>query len=130
MARAAGDYRVGRSGRPRGNSRPASRRPSGPTGPRKAPRFGWTNEGSYSWHSILDDLVLKPRRLVPPGTFGSWKNSLTLTLSRGERGKPPPLPTGEVGRAKRERVREFLSLIHISEPTRLGMISYAVFCLK
>ena len=28
-------------------------------------------------------------------------------------------------------VAEFrLSLIHISEPTRLGMISYAVFCLK
>src|SRR5659263_593249 len=25
---------------------------------------------------------------------------------------------------------DFLSLIHISEPTRLGMISYAVFCLK
>ena len=24
----------------------------------------------------------------------------------------------------------FLSLIHISEPTRLGMISYAVFCLS
>ncbi|CUX36484.1 hypothetical protein BN3590_01005 [Clostridium sp. C105KSO15] len=23
-----------------------------------------------------------------------------------------------------------VSLIHISEPTRLGMISYAVFCLK
>src|SRR5450756_1495698 len=28
-----------------------------------------------------------------------------------------------------ERIPE-LSLIHISEPTRLGMISYAVFCLK
>src|SRR5659263_660098 len=27
-------------------------------------------------------------------------------------------------------VPEDLSLIHISEPTRLGMISYAVFCLK
>ena len=27
------------------------------------------------------------------------------------------------------RLKE-LSLIHISEPTRLGMISYAVFCLK
>src|SRR5450756_1894575 len=27
-------------------------------------------------------------------------------------------------------VRWRLSLIHISEPTRLGMISYAVFCLK
>src|SRR5428012_22117 len=26
--------------------------------------------------------------------------------------------------------RRDLSLIHISEPTRLGMISYAVFCLK
>src|SRR5450756_2860996 len=26
--------------------------------------------------------------------------------------------------------RAHLSLIHISEPTRLGMISYAVFCLK
>ena len=30
--------------------------------------------------------------------------------------------------AKRDRQK--LSLIHISEPTRLGMISYAVFCLK
>src|SRR5450756_2900596 len=27
-------------------------------------------------------------------------------------------------------VNQNLSLIHISEPTRLGMISYAVFCLK
>src|SRR5450759_424848 len=27
-------------------------------------------------------------------------------------------------------IRFNLSLIHISEPTRLGMISYAVFCLK
>src|SRR5450756_2736071 len=30
----------------------------------------------------------------------------------------------------RVRLLEHLSLIHISEPTRLGMISYAVFCLK
>src|SRR5659263_310343 len=30
----------------------------------------------------------------------------------------------------RERPPLSLSLIHISEPTRLGMISYAVFCLK
>src|SRR5450756_1371795 len=34
-----------------------------------------------------------------------------------------------------EHIRKYaselgLSLIHISEPTRLGMISYAVFCLK
>src|SRR5450759_149625 len=31
---------------------------------------------------------------------------------------------------KRWCPRQDLSLIHISEPTRLGMISYAVFCLK
>src|SRR5450756_3195531 len=30
----------------------------------------------------------------------------------------------------RHALYEYLSLIHISEPTRLGMISYAVFCLK
>ena len=29
-----------------------------------------------------------------------------------------------------KRAYRDLSLIHISEPTRLGMISYAVFCLK
>src|SRR5450759_5732262 len=29
-----------------------------------------------------------------------------------------------------DRQAHELSLIHISEPTRLGMISYAVFCLK
>src|SRR5665648_1278229 len=30
----------------------------------------------------------------------------------------------------RNNLGKYLSLIHISEPTRLGMISYAVFCLK
>src|SRR5659263_729744 len=34
------------------------------------------------------------------------------------------------GRAPNRRADSDLSLIHISEPTRLGMISYAVFCLK
>src|SRR5450756_3200349 len=32
--------------------------------------------------------------------------------------------------ATEQDARLGLSLIHISEPTRLGMISYAVFCLK
>src|SRR5450756_2719836 len=38
----------------------------------------------------------------------------------------------DVGDLKIERflTAQALSLIHISEPTRLGMISYAVFCLK
>src|SRR5450759_4567534 len=36
------------------------------------------------------------------------------------------------GRKRKEKGAQLgrLSLIHISEPTRLGMISYAVFCLK
>ena len=34
------------------------------------------------------------------------------------------------GNKKATKRGVFLSLIHISEPTRLGMISYAVFCLK
>src|SRR5450756_2782388 len=39
---------------------------------------------------------------------------------------PPNCPAPELY-PRREYT---LSLIHISEPTRLGMISYAVFCLK
>ena len=34
------------------------------------------------------------------------------------------------GRIEEALAEVALSLIHISEPTRLGMISYAVFCLK
>src|SRR5665648_1222744 len=43
-------------------------------------------------------------------------------LGRADRHPQPP-----VGAALAD---QHLSLIHISEPTRLGMISYAVFCLK
>ena len=37
-----------------------------------------------------------------------------------------PIPTKRAS----QRTHYFLSLIHISEPTRLRRISYAVFCLK
>src|SRR5450759_2514654 len=46
---------------------------------------------------------------------------------------PPPVPWGTPEYAafvERAVASLGLSLIHISEPTRLGMISYAVFCLK
>src|SRR5450756_2146962 len=46
----------------------------------------------------------------------------------GRRAAPDP-PLHAVPEDAHEGVFE-LSLIHISEPTRLGMISYAVFCLK
>src|SRR5450759_271199 len=39
-------------------------------------------------------------------------------------------PAACAQRADRDGALQDLSLIHISEPTRLGMISYAVFCLK
>src|SRR5450756_2787883 len=56
---------------------------------------------------------------------------LTGELSR--EGLLFPIPVGDP-RALADRVLELegdpLSLIHISEPTRLGMISYAVFCLQ
>src|SRR5450759_1689974 len=39
------------------------------------------------------------------------------------------MPEG-MSKERYARIRQYLSLIHISEPTRLGMISYAVFCLK
>ena len=39
-------------------------------------------------------------------------------------------PLGFIMPDARKRAVLNLSLIHISEPTRLGMISYAVFCLK
>src|SRR5450759_746623 len=46
-----------------------------------------------------------------------------------ERGRTVFLKGANVVDVKRGQVLS-LSLIHISEPTRLGMISYAVFCLK
>src|SRR5678816_2950885 len=42
----------------------------------------------------------------------------------------PALERGELDLGRRGRAGGDLSLIHISEPTRLLSISYAVFCLK
>src|SRR5450756_1550257 len=63
-----------------------------------------------------------------------------VTVSQGSVAKPPAVPsfTNDVINGKvqtvvmntKDQVLQVLSLIHISEPTRLGMISYAVFCLK
>src|SRR5450756_2955189 len=39
-------------------------------------------------------------------------------------------PDGPMPQTREHILLARLSLIHISEPTRLGMISYAVFCLK
>src|SRR5450756_2779412 len=44
--------------------------------------------------------------------------------------KPPSSDSPFGGLPSKGEGGQKLSLIHISEPTRLGMISYAVFCLK
>src|SRR5660398_296089 len=62
-------------------------------------------------NSVLRTREPKPRRICPPPVYQS-------TLASGERCRT------------RGRGGAHLSLIHISEPTRLRRISYAVFCLK
>src|SRR5450756_2678651 len=63
-------------------------------------------------------------------TTGPSNRQLTVSL-----GSPTVLPDGHVTfslsapQATQVMLNFQLSLIHISEPTRLGMISYAVFCL-
>src|SRR5450756_2383049 len=58
---------------------------------------------------------------------GSEAGSVTL----GGRRVPVARPRMRAADGSGElAVASYLSLIHISEPTRLGMISYAVFCLK
>src|SRR5450759_4305095 len=66
--------------------------------------------------ALLGALVV---RAVDPNVAGHYPVCLSLTLT----GTYCPLCGGL-------RAVHDLSLIHISEPTRLGMISYAVFCLK
>src|SRR5450759_5662098 len=79
-------------------------------------------EGSSVKHRTLASLTALPETVI---------DAIERSL-RGERLVPAEaalrivrsLPHGHVAAVLG------LSLIHISEPTRLGMISYAVFCLK
>src|SRR5450759_3956545 len=58
--------------------------------------------------------------------FDTWEHTV-----KGQRQRAgAPAPHIHFGHSDDSGIVEGLSLIHISEPTRLGMISYAVFCLK
>src|SRR5450756_409250 len=71
--------------------------------------------------SIFELVSVQPTPLVNlPGAVEA-----TSPKSRDDHSFGPVCSVGQVPREGRS-----LSLIHISEPTRLGMISYAVFCLK
>src|SRR5450759_4555806 len=71
------------------------------------------------------------RRTRPAGRRRAWVG-ITGPLARdADRGDAWTRVRGHGRAATRARVNRSescLSLIHISEPTRLGMISYAVFC--
>src|SRR5450756_2483564 len=89
-----------------------------------------------------DDLQMRIQILTatpPPGRGGEaiWDTSGSSTPPRtGE----PQMKYRRIASSERYAIAALrrqglslsaiLSLIHISEPTRLGMISYAVFCLK
>ncbi len=55
---------------------------------------------------------------------------LTIVVPEEFSGKAIELATQRKGEIKSIDTLVVLSLIHISEPTRLALISYAVFCLK
>src|SRR5665648_116206 len=94
------------------------------------PIFVWTLTSSISlffasmWASqILRLGMLSAYRNVKGSFFQPGMNSLYNFLNG------PLTHVGECTPFVMESIL-YLSLIHISEPTRLGMISYAVFCLK
>src|SRR5450756_1150793 len=59
-----------------------------------------------------------------------WDNATKLNVVPQVPDPGNGLFAGYIGETYPATLRSMLSLIHISEPTRLGMISYAVFCLK
>ena len=97
--------------------------------------FGY---GSLMWNPALEFTE------SCTGTLVGWHRAfcLRLTAGRGTAHQPGRMlalkeggrTTGVAYRLPEETLEQeltlLLSLIHISEPTRLGMISYAVFCLK
>src|SRR5665648_850951 len=74
--------------------------------------------------------ALKKRR--PPRSTLSSSSAASDVYKRQDRGRSQRKPDRSRQAAPRPQGhrRWTLSLIHISEPTRLGMLSYAVFCFK
>src|SRR5450756_3016728 len=71
------------------------------------------------------------RRLTSAGAQAERAYQMTSMFRPrwGRRHRGRHAAAGGRRRTEATTARSRLSLIHISEPTRLGMISYAVFCL-
>src|SRR5665648_1183002 len=80
----------------------------------------------------LENKGLKPDGIVLLNYVPDFERVLNaLKISYGADYTLSILPSEQAGVSKPTLPEGMnLSLIHISEPTRLGMISYAVFCLK
>src|SRR5450759_1307418 len=76
------------------------------------------DDGGVSFHHPIADLL----------ESHGWRGHFFITTDRI--GTPGFLTEAQLRELDRRGHIIGLSLIHISEPTRLGMISYAVFCLK
>src|SRR5450759_4614338 len=93
------------------------------------PGCGTENEGSSAFCKNCGKPLTAgvqappPEQGSPPGEGGIPPPPLPQPPPYPPRGMPSPVASGF-------GYLPDLSLIHISEPTRLGMISYAVFCLK
>src|SRR5450756_3079860 len=76
---------------------------------------GTVRQVGVTVHATEVDVVV-PDRERPDDLGAHWSGSRVRYI--------------KLNRVEALREVDDLSLIHISEPTRLGMISYAVFCLK
>src|SRR5678816_2425472 len=72
----------------------------------------------------------KIRKYVIGGNQKPWKQKGTGRARQGSTRAPHWVGGGTVFGPIPRSYAQYLSLIHISEPTRLLSISYAVFCLK
>src|SRR5450756_1895913 len=88
---------------------------------------------SYLLYCLGSALARRPHHEAPGETFPVQVRHCPVVSLRGNTGVSPVRPGWTVCHHEQPtflyRIQD-LSLIHISEPTRLGMISYAVFCLK
>src|SRR5450756_424011 len=95
-------------------------------------RHGWTSElktlrGPGAKACGAPHLELAANELPHVPAIGVMNVDAEAHLAVGE---APRHVDADRDRERHRRPARELSLIHISEPTRLGMISYAVFCLK